>query len=127
MFIERLMRHKLSWNRDAWPPLWRVSISLLLIALVLYNPFSALHASSGRLSYDKLARHRASIGSGELQHFSPVSNPLGQADIAIDVDVNGAEPAACIQKYQTGRDEHELLASEPELLAGVWFRPPPSL
>jgi len=102
-----------------------VSISLLLIALILYNPFTGLSKSSNHLSYEELARNRANLGAGELQHFSPVSNHLTQLDI--DVNTKDARPAASLPEYLTGKDQPELLPVEPERLAGVWFRPPPSL
>lgn len=106
-------------------PEWRVCLCVLLIALVVYNPFSALNGSPNRLSYDKLASNRGSIGSSELQHFSPVPSPDTQ--IELDVDLLSAEPATCVQESQSRRDQQELIPAEPELLAGVWFRPPPSL
>ena len=64
-------------NREVvcWLPRWQVCLSVLLILLVVYNPFSALGGYSGSVSYDELARNRATIGSSELQHFSPVSDP----------------------------------------------------
>jgi len=121
------MRIILTLSRGPWQPAWRVCISVLLIALVLYNPFAALNGSSGHLSYEKLARYRATVGSGELQHFSPVSNPQGQTDVDA-VDVNETDPAGPIPEYQAGvRDQGELLVPEQALLTGVWFRPPPSL
>lgn len=109
-----------------WLPPGRVCVCVLLIALVVYNPFAALGGSSGRLSYETLARNRASIGSGELQHFSPVSNPDVQMEL--DVDLRGMGPAVPIQQEQPTRDRHHAeLPSQPALLSAVWFRPPPSL
>jgi hypothetical protein len=93
--------------------------------LVVYNPFAALNGSSYRLSYEKLARNRASLGASELQHFSPVSSPDSQ--IELNVDLLSAEPRSCPQESQSCRDQQALIPVEPELLAGVWFRPPPSL
>jgi len=114
-------------SRGPWQPAWRVCLSVLLIALVLYNPFSALNGSSGHLSYEKLARYRATVGSGELQHFSPVSKAYGQADLDAEVDVIDTDPAGRTPAYQAERDREELLLPEQALLTGVWFRPPPSL
>jgi hypothetical protein len=108
-----------------WLPHWRVCVCVLLAALVLFNPFSLLKGSSGQRSYDELARNRASIGSSELQHFSPVSNPDVQPELA--VDVQGARSAVCAQEEQPVRARREVLPPQPALLAGVWFRPPPSL
>lgn len=118
------MRRGLRANRSVRPPVWRVSISLLLIALILYNPFSGLCKSSNHLSFDARARHRANLGAGELQHFSPVSKQLTPVDL--DVDTKDAPPAASLQEYRIGKEQQELLPVEPAPLAGVWFRPPPS-
>jgi hypothetical protein len=106
-------------------PTWRVCLCVLLITLVVYNPYAALNGSSDRLSYDKLASNRASIGSSELQHFSPV--PAPDSHIELDVDLRSAEPVRCLQESQPSRDQLDVIPAEPELLAGVWFRPPPSL
>jgi hypothetical protein len=107
------------------PRPWQICVCLALVALVVYNPFAALNGSSSHLSYEKLARNRASVGSGELQHFSPVSNPDVPADL--DADLRDAEPAICVRETQPDRTQEQAIPSEPELLAGVWFHPPPSL
>jgi hypothetical protein len=109
----------------SWLPSWQVCLCVLLVALVIYNPFTALNGSSNCLSYDQLARNRSSIGAGELQHFSPVSNPEVQS--ATDVELRGAEPVQCVQGKRRGPDQSTIAPSEPALLTGVWFRPPPSL
>jgi hypothetical protein len=111
-------------NRSHWHPSWRVSICVLLIALVVYNPFVALKGSSGNLSYEKLARNRATIGSSEMQHFSPVLNPTVQPDL--NVEARAAEPAAAVQENQPGMDQREVIVLQPELFANLWFRPPPT-
>lgn len=111
-------------NPRQWRPNWRVCICVLLIGLVVYNPFFALCGSSGNLSYQRLARNRATIGSSELQQFSPVSTPTAQADLA--VVENGAEPAAAVQETQPGMVQQEVAPLQPELYASLWFRPPPT-
>lgn len=119
------MDPSLSLKPRFWLPRGRACVCVLLIALVVYNPFAALGGSTGRLSYETLARNRASIGSGELQHFSPVSNPDVQSDLALDLQGMGS--AVSIEQQQPARDQHTELPSEPSLLSAVWFRPPPSL
>lgn|ERR1700741_5094122 len=118
------MKGFFSQKQPHWQPSWRIFICLALIALVLYNPFAGLHGGSGRPSYDKLARNRATAGSAELQHFSPVSAPSVPANF--DAHVLGSEPVTSEQEPQPGRDQREMMPSEPALLAGVWFRPPPT-
>jgi hypothetical protein len=111
-------------NATCWHPSWRVSICVLLIGLVVYNPFVALSGSSGNLSYERLARNRATIGSSEMQQFSPVLNPTVQPDL--DVEVRGAEPAAAVQESKPGMDQRAVIFLQPELFANLWFRPPPT-
>jgi hypothetical protein len=118
------MRSSVNSKATCWLPRWQVCLSVLLILLVIYNPFSALSGYSGSVSYDKLARNRASIGSSELQHFSPVSNPGLHSDVA--VALLSAELLRCAQESEPGADQREELPPEPAKLAGVWFRPPPS-
>jgi hypothetical protein len=110
-------------SRICLPP-WRVCVSALLVLLVIYNPFTALNGSSSALSYETLARNRASIGASELEHFSPVPNPEIQPDL--EVDLRGVELAPSVEEQERSGDQREVIASEPELLAGAWFRPPPS-
>jgi hypothetical protein len=106
-----------------WLPHWQVCLCVLLIALVVYNPFAALSGSPSHLSYETPARHRASVGSSELQHFSPVPNPGMQGDL--DVVSLGAEILPCKQETPCVRDRQVEIAAEP-MLTGVWSRPPPS-
>lgn len=111
-------------NPRQWQPRWQVCICVLLIGLVVYNPFVAVSGSSCNLSYEKLARNRATIGSSELQQFSPVLNPTVQPDL--DVEVEGAELAARAQESRPGIVQREVTFLQPELFANLWFRPPPT-
>jgi hypothetical protein len=111
-------------NPRDWCHGWRACICLLLIGLIVYNPFVALSGSSGNLSYEKPARNRATIGSSEMQLFSPVLTPTSQPDL--DVEVKGAEPAAAVQESLPGVDQREVIFLQPEVFANLWFRPPPT-
>ena len=107
-----------------WLPPLRVCVCALLVLLVIYNPFAALNGSCSSLCYESLARNRASIGASELQHFSPVSNP--ELHPNAEVDLRGVAPAPCVEEQEQSGDQREVIAWDPELLTGVWFRPPPS-
>ena len=120
---QRMMRSYIP-KPIAWRPSWRICMCVLLIGLVAYNPFAALGGSFSNLSYEKLARNRATIGSSEMQQFSPVLNPTVQPDI--DVEARGAEPAAAVQESEPGMDQREVIFLQPELFANLWFRPPPT-
>ena len=103
---------------------WQVCLCLLLIGFVLYNPFSALIAHSDGLSYQALARHRATIGSSEMQHFSPIQGESAQLEatvqrICVELVVERNE-----QPFPTF--QVESLPQRPELTTSVLFRPPPT-
>ena len=117
----------LSVPPKAWSPVpfWRICLCVLLVALLIYNPFAALTGSSGRVSYEKLARNRASVGASELQHFSPVSRPDVKTEA--NVDVPSVEPVRIEQEEKPARELGWVLPADPALLSEVWFRPPPSL
>jgi len=104
--------------------LWRVCVPVLLVVLMLYNPFVALvsHHADG-LSYQGLARHRATVGASEMQHYSPVEAEQALPEVeAVRVgfivveDESSAAPSL----------EDETLPQRPELTTSVWFRPPPA-
>ena len=103
-------------------PRWPARVCVLLIGLLLYNPFAALTTASDGLSYQALARHRASVGASEMQHFAPVKAETGQPDVTV------AAPKADLP---APREEARLESGGvhlPLLLEGmttVWFRPPP--
>lgn len=104
---------------------WRIGIALLLMSLVFYNPFIARGKSSDYLSYQRLACNRATVGLAELQDFSPAPDPnLEPPDM--EAEVPQIEPAVILQAREPAFDQMELLPAEPEVLAGVWFRPPPT-
>jgi hypothetical protein len=112
--------------RERWVRCWRIAICLLVTGLVLYNPFVALGKSSDCLSYQRLACNRATVGSAEFQILSPSPDPNLQSP-DVDADVPQIEPAVILQAQEPAMDQEEMIPAEPELLAGVWFRPPPTL
>lgn len=102
--------------------LWRAGVCVLLLGLLLYNPFARTSASGG-LGYQALARHRASVGASEMQHFAPVQVENIDANLSV---------IARIGELPAPRENREWLYSVPEhlplLLGGKtshWFRPPP--
>ena len=103
---------------------WQVCLCVLLIGLVLYNPFLALAGHSDGLTYQALARHRATVGASEMQHFSPIQGESAQLEatvrrICIELVVEKSEhPSPTFQV--------ESLPQRQELTTSVWFRPPPT-
>ena len=103
--------------------LWRASICALLIGLVVYNPFAALTSASNGFAYQALARHRASVGASEMQHFAPVKPETAQPDVTVATE-KGELPAPRGEeaRLECGRVHLPLLL---EGMTSLWFRPPP--
>lgn len=98
-------------------------ICVLLIGLLLYNPFLALTSVSHGLAYHELARHRASVGASEMQHFAPVQIENASPDVGVAARMGELlapqEEAVSLHNGQ----EHLLLLLEG--MTSLWFRPPP--
>jgi hypothetical protein len=114
-------------NRRTLRPAWHAWVCVLVIGLVLYNPFVGLFHAGDTLSYEKLARNRATLGSSELQHFSPVPDSTVQPDADVEKAERNVAELANTKQVQRGIVQHEALPQPAELLTGVWFRPPPAL
>lgn len=106
-------------------PWWQGWLCILLIGLMLYNPFAGLGAPAERLSYDSLARNRATIGASELQHFSPVSDPTLQLQLDVDANPSGWMPP--VQEEYFVADLQETALRPADRFIPLWNRPPPSL
>jgi hypothetical protein len=105
-------------RRQRWP----ARVCVLLIGLLLYNPFAALTTASDGLSYQALARHRASVGASEMQHFAPVKAKSAHVDVSVRTPT-GELPAPREEARLDGGRVHLPLLLEG--MASLWFRPPP--
>jgi hypothetical protein len=89
---------------------WRVCVCLVLIASILYNPFLSLKIQSDGPIYASLARHRSTVGSSVEETATKISVVQGaQTEYAARIILDQALPP------------------QPELIASICFRPPPSL
>jgi hypothetical protein len=107
---------------------WRVCVCMVLVASILYNPFFALKIQSDGLVYASLARHRSTVGSSEMQHYPPVQSqhaePAAQIEeTATKISVVRGAPT----EYAARIILDQALPPQPELIASICFRPPPSL
>ena len=106
-------------------PRLRATFCLLLTGLLLYNPFVSLVHSPAGLSVHLLARNRATVGSVELQHFSPVERELAAdflpADFPGDFTIDSGG-----QDFQLAADLTRERGTCPDFSSNLWFRPPPS-
>jgi hypothetical protein len=112
---------------DQNPPIrakqFRFWMCVLLAALVLYNPFAALCFSHGTFEVHTLQRNRASVGTSELQHFSPVQDDIRQADL--NLESNREEVAAPAESFVARGFEREIEIPQSDIVSRVWSRPPP--
>ena len=107
---------------------WRACVCLVLIASVLYNPFFALKIQSDGLAYASLARHRSTVGSSEMQHYPPVQTEYAQPDAMVEETVPQISVVQVAQtEYPASIILDQALPPQPELIASICFRPPPSL
>jgi hypothetical protein len=111
-------------DRRACPTRIRAAVCFFVAVLLLSNPFLTLLRAPGDASVRHPASHRATIGSSELQHFSPVS---GQTVPELSVAQGDGEriPTQASRPVRNAFDKQELLPAAPEFSSSLWFRPPP--
>jgi len=100
-------------------------ICALLACLLLFNPFLFLIHYSAGLSVHHLSRNRATVGSAELQHFSPVSEEMS-ADILLEERVAEIKRTQGGQTFQLATDLTRGHVVTADFSSNLWFRPPPS-
>src|SRR5262249_30060354 len=103
---------------------WQAGICVLLVALLLYNPFIALYCSHGPNSVHTPERNRATVGSSELQHFGSIQKETHQTDLTA---VENREEVSALATSDAAREfEREEEIPQPDIAAKVWSRPPPT-
>jgi len=101
-------------------------VCLALAVLFLYNPYLAVTPSSNVLNIHHTLSYRATVGSSELQHFSPTdARKILALSAAIVLSWLDA-PANPIVSRVTEVSPHPACAFEVSC-SDLWFRPPPSL
>jgi hypothetical protein len=120
------MRGTLPTKKTLVSPLWRALLCLALAVLFLHNPYLATPSLSGGLKVGHPASHRSTVGSSELQHFSPVGTQvIDAAKVALaksvyDLLLNVSESAHIV-------NVDEDLPHQAIFYSSLWFRPPPVL
>jgi hypothetical protein len=97
---------------------------LALAIFLLSNPFLILLRAPGDTSVRHPVSNRATIGSSELQHFSPVSGQDAPDASAVQANTERL-PVRSERPVRPERNDQELLTTAPEFSASLWFRPPP--
>jgi hypothetical protein len=103
-----------------------VFVCLTLAVLFLYNPYLAITPSSSVLNVHHSLSYRATVGSSELQHFSPTDArkilALSVATVLSWLD----SPANPIVSRVTEISADPARAFEL-VCSDLWFRPPPAV
>jgi len=112
-------------TRRGRSPNWQRGLCIALVAFMLYNPFAGLWSANHGLSYDRLARNRATVGASELQHFSPITNATAQTEA--DVNLPSGDLLPVVREQRPHIDLEVVFTPIEEFLTQLWNRPPPSL
>jgi len=107
-------------------PLWRALLCLVLVVLFLHNPYLATPSLASGLKVGHPASHRSTVGSSELQHFSPVGTQV------VDTGENTLAESVYNLLLTVSESAHVVnVGDEPPLqplfYSSLWFRPPPAL
>src|SRR5271163_4282201 len=106
-------------------PKWQIGICLLLVALIIYNPYLAGAESGAGLCVRHSASNRATVGASELQHFSPIDGRSVLATAAVRVfQLFDGLPSIASETHQSATEK--VFPAVQYLPASLWFRPPPS-
>jgi hypothetical protein len=104
-----------------------VFVCVALAILFLYNPYATLaSSSSGQLNVQHSLSYRATVGSSELQHFSP---PDARKIFAMPTAVAATwleSPINFLVGQAAEVPTHHLCAYQL-VCADLWFRPPPAI
>ena len=101
-------------------------VCLALAILFLYNPYLAVSPSSSVLNVHHTLSYRATVGSSELQHFSP-TNARKIFALSVASVLNWLDsPANPMVRRITEVSAHPACAFEV-VCSDLWFRPPPAV
>jgi hypothetical protein len=101
-------------------------VCITLAILFLYNPYITLGSCpSGKLNVQHRLSYRATVGSSELQHFSP---PDARKIFATSIAVAATwlESPINFLVSQVAEVSTHHLRPYPLVCADLWFRPPPA-
>jgi hypothetical protein len=105
-------------------PKWEAAMCLLLAALSLFNPFLNAAAGTSGLNFCHAASHRATVGSSELQQFTPTSGRSVLESAAL-VTVQLLREVISDIRHPLATAMLEAALPAEILPACLWFRPPP--
>jgi hypothetical protein len=110
-------------------PLWQILTCVLLAGLFLYNPFLAASRASNSLTVCHPASHRATVGSSELEQFTP-PNDTPAVFLPNITDTQELLPrlaAGNSTQWQSVELEEIVATPQTGFSSSLWFRPPPAV
>jgi len=110
-------------------PLWQILTCVLLAGLFLYNPFLAASRASSSLTVCHPASHRATVGSSELEQFTP-PNDTAAAFLPNIADTQELLPPLAARNWtqrQCAEQEEVVATPQTGFSSSLWFRPPPAV
>jgi hypothetical protein len=115
------LRHGYSLHRQI-----NGAVCFALALLFLYNPYLSVTPSSNVLNFHHSLSYRATVGSSELQHFSP---PNARKIFALSVAVVLSWLDSPANPVVSGMAEVSPHPARPFLVvcSDLWFRPPPAV
>jgi hypothetical protein len=102
---------------------------VLLAGLFLYNPFLATSRASDNLTVCHPASHRATVGSSELEQFTP-PNDTAAAFFPNIADTQELVPRLAGRnsaQRQYAEQEEVVATPQTRFSSSLWFRPPPAV
>jgi len=110
-------------------PSWQILTCVLLAGLFLYNPFLVASRASDSLTVCHPASHRATVGSSELEQFTPPNDTAAAflPNIADAQDLLPRLAARNSTQRQSVELEEKVATPQTGFSSSLWFRPPPAV
>jgi hypothetical protein len=104
---------------------WQAAVCLLLVGLVIFNPYLAAPDTYANTCIRRIPSNRATVGASELQHFTPTD----KRSVLIATDVALIERLDRVPRYsESYEDPMEAVFSPAQFQSeSLWFRPPPAV
>ena len=105
---------------------WQAAVCLLLVGLVIFNPYLAAPDTYGNTCIRRLPSNRATVGASELQHFTPRDkrSVLIAAGVAIIEHLDVVVP----RYSESYEDPLEAVSFAVQFQSeSLWFRHPPAV
>lgn len=106
-------------------PIVQALVCFVLVLSFLFNPYAMPRVSGGGLNVAHPASHRATVGSSELEKYSPLDSQDGHCVAVLSLGEKISFAPVTASYFPVPRSP-ELLAPHLLFCATLWFRPPPA-